>query len=40
MQLHVDRLYHIYNRGNNRKQLFYEPVTYWLTVSCPIIFTF
>lgn len=28
MQLHVDRLYHIYNRGNNRKALFYEHQNY------------
>lgn len=28
MHLHADRLYHIYNRGNNRKLLFYERRNY------------
>ena len=28
MQLHPHQVYHIYNRGNNRQQLFYEPENY------------
>jgi len=28
MQLHPNQVYHIYNRGNNRNQLFYEPENY------------
>jgi len=28
MQLHPHQVYHLYNRGNNRNQLFYEPENY------------
>lgn len=28
MRLHPHQVYHIYNRGNNRRQLFYEPENY------------
>lgn len=28
MRLHPHQVYHIYNRGNNRNQLFYEPENY------------
>ena len=33
MHLHADRLYHIYNRGNNRKLLFYEERNYTYFLS-------